>query len=114
MVTCNFCGIEYSPRPQVKKPKACKKKGCQTLRQRCNEREWRVKNHFRFDGKYYRDWRKSANKRRNEFKSTLIEALSLGLNFREICEFDIDQISALFSDFVQTLGLRPINKSWNR
>ena len=104
MVTCKFCGTEYSPRPQVKNPKACKKQSCQTLRQRSNEREWRSKNYFRFDGRYYRNWRKSINKRRNEFRNTLIEALSLGLKFREIRDFDIDQISEFFADFCNRLG----------
>ena len=66
MHSCEFCMTQYTPCPQVKKPRACS--NCQERRQRENEKAWRQKNLGLYDGKYHR---KQREERSTEIKSRI-------------------------------------------
>ena len=53
MHMCNYCHTPFSPRPQVKNPKACPKGDCQKARQRGNEKHWRERNKVHYPKDYY-------------------------------------------------------------
>ena len=54
MHQCEFCGASFCPRPQVKKPRACGRLGCQKKRQKSNELDWRNRNLTQSDPQYHR------------------------------------------------------------
>jgi hypothetical protein len=110
MNTCEFCGSDYSPRRQVKNPRACRKRLCQSRRQTANEREWREKNDKRFGAGYFSCWRKRSFRRRLEVRQSLIEALRIGMSFLGRQIFDIGFLSEFITDFVRSLGMRIVNK----
>jgi len=113
MCTCEFCGKSFCPRAQVKNPRACSRKGCQRERQRRNELEWRRKNSDRYGPEYFKKWRKSAHKRKMKIKVVLVKSLEIGCRFMEDGRFSLADLNALVTDFLNTLGVRDINKFCN-
>lgn len=106
MHECEFCCTEFLPRPQVKKPRACE--GCQSLRQRANEREWHAKQ-VKFSDEYHRTRRGQRLKLIEALLKVLMECLGVGgrllgmtLNIEKFCE--------VLSRFLVDLGVRRINK----
>lgn len=110
---CEFCGNEYSPRPQVKNPRACRKRSCQAERQRGNEREWRELNRDRFGAEYFKEWRKRVHKVKTKFAIDLLESLKVGMKFRGHEEFDSALFGSFLGDFLDHLGMRSVNKLCN-
>ena len=108
--TCNFCDTEYSPRPQVKSPRACSKMSCQNQRQRSNEREWRQKNGGKYGSEYFRKWRKQSHQRKNRLAVELLESLKVGMTLRGRQEFDFGIFREFIGDFLGSLGMRSANK----
>jgi len=112
MCTCEFCNSEFSPRPQVKKPRACP--NCQRLRQRANEKAWREKNLGCYDGKYHsakRDGRKAAiqEKVTDLLRCIEVGGTLLGVPFTKEIR---DSFQGIFLKFMFTLGIRIVNKVW--
>ena len=112
MVKCGFCHTEFTPRPQVKRPRACS--SCQKRRQRENEKAWKQRNLGLYDGKYHRRQRDDRTK---EFKARieqLVRCIEVGSSF----------LGAVFSDeskaefkawlliAVLGAGVRRANKLW--
>lgn len=108
--TCEFCGSQYCPRAQVKNPRACSKPECQAARQRANELEWHRKNPDRYGKEYYKRWRKNAHKRRLDLQKSLTKALKVGLSLNGSLDHELQAMTGLVSDFLDSLGIRQINK----
>lgn len=108
--TCNYCHVIYSPRPQVKNPRACKDTMCQKGRQADNEREWRGKNQGIYDKKYHEVKRTLRLKEVASTVSTLIESLTIGLRFRGLL------LNSNHHFLIQTftnLGVHQLNKLYS-
>jgi len=111
MHNCEFCNIQFIPRNQVKKPRACLAKKCQTLRQRDNEKTWKLKHIDQYDKEYFEIQRDKRAKEIKEILESFLVCLKVGLNFMgKNIEFKI--FTTIFSDFIFKLGIRKINKFW--
>jgi len=106
MHECEFCRTDFLSRPQVKNPRACG--GCQSLRQRANEREWHERQ-SKFCDRYHQLRRDQRLKLIETLVKVLMECMGIGgrflgttLNLEKFCE--------AFSDFLMELGVRQINK----
>ena len=112
MCTCEFCNTEFTPRPQVKNPRACS--NCQKLRQRSNEKSWRTKHLGIYDSKYHKAKRAVRQlairtKVKDVIRCIKVGGTLLGLNLsEEIQQSMID----LFFKFLSDLGIRHANKFW--
>lgn len=112
MRNCEFCHTEYTPHPQVKKPRACS--NCQKLRQRENEKAWKQKNLGLYDGKYHRHQRKE---RLDEIKSRikhLVRCIEVGSTLLGIIfsNSSRDEFMNWLVPAVLGVGTRRANKLW--
>lgn len=108
---CTICGENFTPRPQVKRPKACFKWSCQRDRQKANEIAWRERSQERYDGKYHSLQRASRLKRLKEMVIKLMECLAIGGRMKNI-HFDGGCLEVLLLRALERLGIRACNKFW--
>ena len=115
MCICKYCNTSYSPRAQVKNPKACNKRECQEKRQRENEKNWHEKHNdlYSKNKKYHQEKRVYRHERINEIIKLFMKALLAGLTF---CNEKIDRstFDSLIINYFRDLGIRQINKFWNK
>jgi len=105
--TCSYCHDIYTPRVQVKNPKACNKSECQKHRQRDNERDWHQKNKNLYDQKYHQIKRKIRKENFDTIINLVIDALLIGLRFKgKNIKDNLQKLTLFFS----SLGIRQINK----
>ncbi|HLE12044.1 MAG: hypothetical protein A2504_05955 [Bdellovibrionales bacterium RIFOXYD12_FULL_39_22] len=81
MCTCEFCNTEFTPRPQVKNPRACNNNPCQRLRQAANEREWRQLNDHLNSKEYHQIRRNQRIDKIKKINAVVIKSLSIGAEF---------------------------------
>lgn len=112
MFTCEFCNSEFSPRPQVKKPRACQ--SCQRLRQRANEKAWREENLGYYDGKYHSSQRKARKAAIEEKIIALLKCIEVGGTVLGVplTKEILKSFQAQFLKFISALGFRYANKLW--
>lgn len=113
MHICEFCNNQYTPRKQVKNPRACNKDECQKARQRDNENAWRKRHFDQYDKEYYEIQR---DKRFREIQSVLesiLDCLKAGIRLFGK-QVDFDALKAILRPIFLQLGLRRINKFWNQ
>ena len=111
MCTCEYCGNDFIPRPQVKNPKACKNYQCQQKRQRQNEKDWKNRHIDLYDAHYYSDRREARLKWLRRKAEKVLEAIKTGFRFMGI-EFNEKEIASKVALFFLNLGVRKINKLW--
>lgn len=107
--TCEICGDFFTPRPQIKNPRACEKKSCQKARQRLNEREWREKNRPFIDPSYFRLKRQERHKVLRRITDKLFECLRIGNTFLG-SPVNLDKLRTFFFQFLKALGIRTAKK----
>ena len=112
MHNCEFCHTEYTPCPQVKKPRACS--NCQKARQRENEKAWQQRNLGLHDGKYHRRLRKE---RKDEIKSRikhLVRCIEVGSTLLGTIFSDSsrDEFIDWIVPAILRVGTRRANKLW--
>ncbi len=112
MHKCEFCHIEFSPRPQVKNPRACKLDQCQAQRQRSNEKAWKERHSNEYDKEYHSIQRDKRLKAIEKVLESILKCFEVGskLTGKNI---HIDDFKAYFATFIFRLGIRRINKFWN-
>ena len=109
---CEFCKEEFTPRPQVKRPRACGRKSCQLKRQLANEKEWRSKNKGLYNKKYHNIMKQQRINKLQEYANKLFKIIKIGQNYlNEALKID-DFKSCIFIFFVN-LGIRKVKKLWN-
>jgi len=109
---CEFCGISFEPRPQVKNPRACDHPNCQFARQRANEREWHEKHKEAFDASYHRACRRRRGSFLAEAARSLVRALAKGIEILGL-RVDLNVFARLLIEYMGSLGVRRVNKFWN-
>ena len=107
MVFCAFCHIQFQPRPQVKRPKACQ--GCQRARQRANEYDWRKRNPKYSDPAYHQIQRALRRKRLMAAAALLAQCVQVGKELLGLC-IRVEELSALLSEMLLAIGVRRVNK----
>ena len=110
MCTCEFCLTQFSPRPQVKKPRACP--DCQMRRQRDNENRWRKQNPRYSYALYYLQWRKDRDQRLKAAAESLAECIRVGKDLLGV-NVGMKELAPVLREFLSQLGIRRINKFWN-
>ena len=112
MHKCDYCNTIYQPRPQVKNPKACPKVKCQKLRQRSNEKSWKLNNKAFYGKDYYEAQKEKRSKVISEKVNETISCLSVGSKFLNK-DFNEENFQELLFHFYTRLGVRSINKLWS-
>jgi hypothetical protein len=108
---CEFCHIEFQPRPQVKNPRACSKVSCQQRRQRMNEKSWREQ-HTHLSGKdYHRIRRGQRSRKLQAVADSILKCVEVGARFLNQ-PLDRDLFLKFFNSFISELGIRRANKFW--
>lgn len=105
--TCNYCHAIYTPRPQVKNPKACNKPICQKKRQSANELDWQRKNKNLYDKKYHQIKRSKRLKEVDLIVNIIWQSLLTGLRFHG---FSLNSNAHFFTQIIASIGLRQLNK----
>lgn len=108
---CEFCRASFSPRPQVKRPRACPQPNCQDARQKANEQAWRQRNPGVFDGKYHDLMRKLRTSRIEVIAREVSLALDLGARLLGK-GFDAANAIVILVRIFSDLGVRAANKLW--
>ena len=112
MSVCEFCEALFSPRPQVKNPRACSNDCCQKKRQRLNEKTWRER-HPELYGKEYFAGQKETRARVLEGLAAIVSscfktgAILIGV------DMDWTAVRKEFENLFLQLGLRRVNKFWS-
>ena len=107
MHICEFCNTFYTPRPQVKRPRACK--NCQQKRQKANEKAWRERNRGLYDRKYHAVLRERRCQTIQCIISMFMKVIKIGSTFIGQ-EINTDQIEQYFSELFRSLGIRKLKK----
>ena len=84
MAICNYCQNSFIPRPQVKRPKACKASECQRKRQRDNERSWHKIHKDQFNKKYHNQQKKKRFVKIVNYASLLLGCFKIGAKFSDM------------------------------
>lgn len=105
--TCEYCNATFTPREQVKRPRACNNSKCQKMRQRDNEKAWREKNKGLYDKKYYQIKSFERQKNLTTIINKIAEAIVIGFRFegQDLSEY-FDYICKLLT----SVGIRKLNK----
>jgi len=111
MHECTICHNQFSPRPQVKTPKACANPSCQKTRQKLNEKSWRERNQGLYDGLYHRTKRSVRLKKLSRFSDQLSKCLQMGIAMLGLA-IDFKLMESFFQRFLAGLGIRLANKLW--
>jgi len=109
MIICEFCNSYFSPRPQIKNPRACSKKCCQEARQKANEKDWHERNKGLYDGKYHRIKRSFRKKKLKEIINNMLECLKIGSCLKKI-EYNFLALEDILSKLFLDLGIKAANK----
>ena len=110
MCTCEFCHTQFSPRPQVKRPRACP--SCQTLRQRDNENCWRKENP-RYSSPLYHELRRKERERKLKAAAdALSKCIRIGKDMIGL-NLEMAELGPVLAEFLITLGVRRVNKFWS-
>ncbi len=109
---CEFCQIEFQPRPQVKNARACASPTCQQRRQRANEKTWRQKNTHLSSKEYHRVRRQQRLQKIRDIAQSIFKCLEVGARFLNQASAGEAKLYQFFVDFISSLGLRQINKFW--
>ena len=112
MHKCEFCHIEFSPRPQVKNPRACKLDQCQTQRQRSNEKAWKLKHSSEYDKEYHEIQRDKRLKAIEKVLESIMKCFDVGSKLIGK-NIQINDFKAHITTFLFSLGIRRINKFWD-
>lgn len=112
MHKCEFCGTIFSPRPQTKKPRACKNESCQKQRQYSNEKNWREKNKHLSDSKYHQIRRQQRQQKLNTLIKALLYCFEIGKDFLAL-PILTSTFYQYFKNMILQLGIRSINKFWD-
>lgn len=110
-MVCEFCSLEFRPRPQVKHPRACTAVGCQKQRQRSNENDWRDRQTDGGSGVYQLVRRMARKRAITRIIDKILECLGVGRRIAGYPEFDAPERNFLHRIFAQ-LGIRLLNKFW--
>ena len=109
MTFCEFCSRSFSPRPQVKSPRACEASACQASRQRSNERDWHSRQADLQGGDYHRHKRASRARRIRAIAERLFACLEKGaLLLGEGVDLGAARVELELIFF--RLGIRRLNK----
>ena len=109
MHTCEFCHTQFTPRSQVKTPRACNKDMCQRQRQRDNERSWRERHKHLEDKNYHQIRRHQRRKKIHDIGQLIFKCMAVGREFLGIPIY-MENMRTHFIDFLLELGIRRINK----
>ena len=114
MCTCEFCHIQFIPRPQVKTPRACK--NCQHKRQRLNEREWKEANRHLSDKQYHQTRRHQRVKKLSKLAIYLSQCLCTGMEMINMGQGrpNLHQLISWILPLLQSMGIRRANKFWTQ
>jgi hypothetical protein len=108
---CEFCKEEFTPRAQVKNPRACNKQSCQRKRQKINEKEWRERNRELYDKKYHNIMKQKRMELLLKYSKKLLNLIEIGRTFLgEALEIEIFK-DYIFKFFIQ-LGIKNVKKFW--
>jgi hypothetical protein len=113
MCICEFCHTEYTPRPQVKKPRACAK--CQPLRQDANEKAWKDKNVGLYNGEYHRVRRSGRTRKLRSKVEGWLRCMEVGGTLLGVSAFQTEtraELASAFLKFLSRLGISHANKFW--
>ncbi len=111
MCICEICKEEFTPRPQIKNPRACSKYACQRERQRRNERDWREKNADLYDRIYHQIQKQKREEKMELILNTIMALLEVGQRFHRMY-LNLSKARVFFFEILKSLGLRRINKLW--
>ena len=106
---CEFCLKNFTPRPQVKTPRACS--NCQRLRQRSNERDWHRRNQGLYDAKYHQSQRIQRHQYLKKCVEKIIRFCQAGSRLFEE-PVSISSLKQIMLPFFIQLGVRAANKLW--
>ena len=106
---CEFCPVTFTPRPQVKRPRACP--NCQVVRQRENERAWHGRNRGLYDGKYHRIQRSVRSQQLQDCAKKVVRFCEAGSRFFGE-RIAIVGLEAILTRFFEDVGIRAANKLW--
>lgn len=81
MHKCEFCHIQFTPRNQVKNPRACLTENCQKLRQRDNEKSWKQKHLDQYDKEYHEIQREKRTQEIEDILKSLLDCIKAGIRF---------------------------------
>jgi hypothetical protein len=112
MHCCEFCHIQFTPRNQVKNPRACVTEKCQKLRQRDNEKTWKQKHLDQYDKEYHEIQRDKRDKEIEDILNSILKCIEVGINFLGQ-KIEFQNFKVYFTTFIFKLGIRQINKFWN-
>ena len=108
---CEFCNREFSPRPQVKYPRACFERSCQAERQKTNEKDWRNRQDVIRPNSYdslQRGLRTAAIKK---IVAEILKCLGIGRRMSGFSDFGASSVD-FFTQIFLNLGIRRTNKFW--
>lgn len=108
---CEFCKEEFTPRAQVKNPRACCKKSCQRKRQKINEKEWRDRNKGLYDKKYHNVMKQKRIEKLREYSKKLIKLIEIGQSYFDEA-LRIENFKDYIFKFFIKLGIRKVKKLW--
>lgn len=108
---CEFCSREFSPRPQIKHPRACSAAGCQQKRQRSNETSWLARHRDDYKRSYYEIQKKLRMVVMGEFIKRLLDCLKVGARMTSM-PLDFGAIELFLAPIIFKLGVRRTNKLW--
>ena len=108
---CEFCCASFSPRPQVKNPRACGRAECQGKRQRSNELAWRQRNNVVNDPEYHLLCKRARLERLGHVSERMSRCLSTGATFLNE-KIPLELMRDLLFQFLRELGIRRVNKFW--
>ena len=111
-MVCEFCSLEFGPRPQVKHPRACSAVRCQQQRQRSNENDWRDRQTDTGSGTYQAVQRESRKQAISRIIGEILRCLGVGRRLAGLSEFNAAARVFLDRIFLR-LGIRVVNKFWS-
>jgi len=111
MCTCAYCHKSFTPRPQVKNPRACSTRDCQKKRQRDNEKAWRINNKGLYGRDYHNSQKQSRIREIRSKSASILRALKIGYDFLG-GNLDWVHFEVKVFQFFVSLGLRRLNKLW--
>ena len=109
MKNCEFCSRAFSPRPQVKNPRACNAPVCQAARQRSNEKDWHSRQAEVYDADYHRLKRVGRGRRIQALAERLLACLRTGALLLG-ADLDFGAIGRELHLIFFRLGIRRLNK----
>jgi len=108
---CEFCGVSFKPRSQVKKPRACAQPVCQKKRQRSNELACRQKDGPQRDSDYHRVCKAVRLQKLKEISKRVTACIHTGAIYLKEKVLD-EFLQDFFLQFLIGVGIRKVNKFW--